>query len=105
MTQKLILFLSILLLTACAYTPKQITYYDKECGVVSKKFIIHEEKIGLIPTGLQCTNDKCREVFLATILGSAFVGTISAIISGTIVITGNTIYWLEKQTNCQEITE
>ena len=77
--------------TGCIVYPKQVSVYDRECGVRSHKLTLGAEYLwGDCPAGSE-------EGCLAIILGTAAVTTV---VSGSIVIVGNTIYWLEKQGRC-----
>lgn len=102
MKKSLVIILSILMLSSCtAYKAKQIQYFDEECGIKSKKYVFAEDQIPLLSKGRKCENEECLKLFLSSVIGKVFVGPISTIISGTVVVTGNTIYWLEKTAKCQ----
>ena len=103
MKNYLIITLSVIALSSCAYTPKQIRYYDDECGIISKKFIISKSKLHLFKKRGKCANDECIALALSHVVGSAFTGPVSALVSGTVVVAGNTILWLEKKANCRKL--
>jgi len=50
---------------------------------------------------LECSNKgDCKTMFLSNIIGSIIVFPVSAIISGSIAVVGNTIYWVEEYGQC-----
>ena len=80
--------------TGCIVYPKQVSVYDRDCGVRSHKLTLEAEYLlGDCPNSTAAEAEAC----LAIIVGSA---AISTVISGSIVVVGNTIYWLEKQGRC-----
>lgn len=102
MQLKILYFLSLLALSACVYVPKPVHYYDEECGIGSKKLVLSEEQLNRFVSGRKhCADEECIHFALSHAVGTALIGPISAIISGTIVVTGNTIFWIEKKANCR----
>jgi hypothetical protein len=81
--------------TGCIVYPKEVSVYDRDCGVRSKKLTL---EAGLVLSDCHANTADQAEVCLLVIAGSAVVSTV---ISGSIVVVGNTIYWLEKQGRCQ----
>jgi len=82
-----------LALCACVYVPRTTTSYDEECHVETRQMKLEAAQIGAIGT---CTNRDCAYVLVA--LGA--VAAASAIVSGSIVVVGNVVYWLQKQGKC-----
>ncbi len=98
LTMKLILILlSLASVCSCAYVPsssgKQNHY--NECDMVTKKLSL--EKIG---SSDFCFKGAKLNEFIGCLVVGGFVGSTSAIVSGSIVIVGNTIHWMEYQTTC-----
>ncbi len=91
---------SLILLTGCTYKPKMIRYYDQDCGVMSKHLVLEKGQLQVLARGEQCEDEDCARMALAHALGSAFSGPITAIIAGSIVVAGNTVYWLQRQMTC-----
>lgn len=85
-----LLFLA-LLNGACAYYPRQVEVYDPDCQIVSRKMVLQEADVGYY-VGISCQNEGC----LIPLIPAAA----SAIVSGSIVVVGNVVYWLEKQGRC-----
>ncbi len=72
----------------CIAYPTKIEYYDYECNIQSRKLVLTADAVNI---GCQHTAD-CM-----ALLGAS-AG--SAIVSGSIVVAGNTVYWLEKRGKC-----
>jgi len=68
---------------------------------LSKKLVLAENELHVLRGGDQCRDDECTKLALKRAVGSVFTGPASAIISGTIVVVGNTVYWLQRQINCR----
>lgn len=68
------------------YYPKKIEYYDYECNIQSRK--------------LELTHDQMSSCGGSACLAALAVSAGSAIVSGSIVVAGNTMYWMEKQGKC-----
>jgi hypothetical protein len=75
-------------MSGCFAYPKKIEYYDSDCNIEAKKWVLLAESVNM---GCQDTAS------CAAVLG---VSAGSAIVSGSIVVAGNTVYWLEKQGRC-----
>lgn len=80
------------LVASGCFVPRQVEYYDADCNIVSRKMVLDNvQTVGVV----NCSHREC----LAVILG---VAVASMIVSGSIVVVGNTVYWLEKQGRCVE---
>ncbi len=87
------LLVGVLMLTGCFYYPRQVSFYDTDCQIVVRKLVMAETGLGIVT--VQCQNEAC---LLPLIPVAA-----SALIAGSIVVTGNVIFWLEKQGACQPL--
>lgn len=84
----------IFLCNACVFYPRTYTVYDRECEIMTKKMELGVTEYTHFSS---CSDDECiDELFF---LG--FVGAVSAVVSGTVVVSGNMVYWMEKQMNCE----
>ena len=85
------LFIAAFLLVAgCVATPREIEYYDAGCDIQSRKLVLEVQPLG----NLNCTQSRdCMGAVLA-------ISASSTIISGSIVVVGNTVYWLERVGKC-----
>ena len=73
--------------------PHVTSSYDPKCKVVAKHVELKPVQIAALA---ECRNEDCGA--LLVVAGVTAVG--SAVISGSIAIVGNAVYWLEKQGNC-----
>ena len=81
-------------LQACVFLPSTIEFYDPECQILAKHMTLQEVQVAAIGG---CQNQAC----VAMILAVGATAAASAIVSGSIVIAGNMVYWLERQSNCR----
>jgi hypothetical protein len=87
------LWLALPLLSSCIVVPRTVEVYDPECQVVARHMDLQSVQVGYIAG---CSNQGCATLIVA----AAATVTASAIISGSIVVIGNTVYWFEKQGRC-----
>lgn len=89
-----------LLLCSCAVMPEFTEKFDKKCQKVQKKVELTIEQTAMFDD-LECSNKgDCKAMFLGNIIGSVIVFPVSAIISASIAVVGNTIYWVEEYGQC-----
>jgi len=92
------LSLSILAAAAsfgCAY-PRTIHVYDEECQITARQMVLDTTEV--INAGRGCTVlERCA----GQVVVEAALLTASTVISGSIVVTGNVVYWLEKKRDCR----
>jgi hypothetical protein len=96
--QRLLPWLCVPLLVSCIVVPRTVEMYDPECQVVARHMDLEAVQIGYIAG---CSNEGCA----ALIVAAAATVTATAIISGSIVVIGNTVYWFEKQGRCRRGAE
>jgi hypothetical protein len=92
-TLAIIIALSVLV-SGCVFYPKKIEYYT-ECDIKAKKLVLETEAM----KGA-CSANSGDSDGKACLGGLIAMGAASAIISGSIVVVGNTVYWLEKEGKC-----
>lgn len=92
--RRILPWLCAALLSSCIVVPRTIEVYDPECQVVARHMDLQAVQIGYIS---RCSNEGCA----ALIVAAAATVTATAIISGSIVVIGNTVYWFEKQGRCK----
>ena len=87
-----------LILTSCAtIVPQAITDIDStRCNLVTKKLTL---KAIEHPLPDDCGDIEC---IIAILAASALYTATTGIISGSIVLVGNTVHWLEKQGSCND---
>lgn len=80
--------------------PEFTEKFNKKCQAVQKKVELTVEQTAMFDN-LECPNkEDCKTMFLGNIIGSVIVFPVSAIISGSIAIVGNTIFWVEEYGQC-----
>ena len=102
MPPRLLALLPLALLQACVYVPRTREVYDAGCQVVYKQMVLEAVQMR---GAEECTRGPASAECLVTALGSGFTVVASAVVSGSIVIAGNTLYWLEKQGSCRPAKE
>ena len=85
-------FLS-LLLAGCIYVPRTTSVYDEGCKTYTRHMTLQPEQIGHFGS---CHGRDCVYVLVAV----GAVAVASAVVSGSIVVAGNAVYWAEKQGKC-----
>jgi hypothetical protein len=88
---------ALLLALAACVSPKVVHYYDDNCQIMARKVELSVSKTQAI---VECANHEC----IAEVLTGAFVFTTSAVVSGSIAVAGNTVYWLERTAKCQSLS-
>ncbi|MDW6005397.1 hypothetical protein [Vibrio mangrovi] len=90
----------ILLLSACVVLPETAKEQDyaQTCEMSTRKLqlTIVKDDVGV------CHSIHSKEELLACLTVGGVISSASLIISGSIVVVGNTIHWLEYQTTCSE---
>lgn len=81
-------------LSACVYVPKTTTVYDADCRVASRQMVLEPVQIASL---MGCQNQGCAVLLAA----AGATAAASAVISVSIVIAGNAVYWFEKQGRCR----
>ena len=97
-----ILLISILIMFvySCVVAPNIESKYDKTCQTYEKKVVLSIDG-EWEPTQLECSSKKeCKSDFIGKELISIIVFPVSAIISGTIAVVGNTVFWFNELGQC-----
>lgn len=87
---------ALLGLTACVYTPRTVTVYDRDCRIQTRQMVLDEQQVGAIG---HCRNEGC----LAALVAFGAVSAVTAVVSGSIVVVGNVVYWFEKRSGCRPV--
>ena len=91
--RRLISILIIITLSSCIAVPKKEMVFSEDCGYLVKKMTLTTEYIGVLDS---CQSEDCLALFV--IAGA--VGATSLVVSGSITIIANVIYWLERKSEC-----
>jgi hypothetical protein len=66
---------------------------DADCRIQSRYWTLEAVQVGQLGS---CSGKDCGYL----LAGLGIVAAASAVISGSVVVVGNTVYWLEKQGRC-----
>lgn len=86
----LAIILVCLIPVGCVFYPKQVPHYDADCKIRNKRLVLEHGDFKY--RGVRCTNQGCIAALM-------FI-PIEALVAGSIVVVGNTVYWLEKEGRC-----
>ncbi|MCC2633136.1 MAG: hypothetical protein K0S48_1022 [Ramlibacter sp.] len=82
------------LLQGCVMVPRTVEGYDAECRTQARHMVLDAVQVASIGS---CSNQGCGvAVAVAGVTAAA-----SVVVSGTIAVAGNVVYWLEKQGRCE----
>lgn len=84
---------SVLLLQACVMVPVTKYRYDEGCRTTVKQMTL--EPVQLASVG-SCANEGC--VAIVALAGATAAA--SAVVSGSVAIVGNVVYWMERAGRC-----
>lgn len=87
-------------LCSCVFVPKTVAYYDKHCKIASNYMVLTTEQTSLLRAVGHCSNESCTLRLEDAVVGAIVMVPLSAIVSGSIVLVGNTMFWLQKQGRC-----
>jgi len=89
--------LGALCLSGCYIVkPRTVVAYDDDCEIGYRKMVLTVEHESLLWAGGCYDGSSCGNL----LLGGLIATPASAIVSGSIMLVGNTIYWIEKQGRC-----
>jgi len=89
----LLIPLATLLLSACVVVPQTREVYDAKCKVLTKEVVLETAVVGQF---VGCQDRECAAMLAA--LGIVTVAT--AVVSGSVAVVGNVVYWFERQGRC-----
>ena len=85
--------LSGLLASGCVIVPVTIEGYDPDCRVVTRHMELKAVQVAAFNA---CSGQGCD----AAVLAAFGVTAVSAVVSGSIVVLGNVVYWAEHRADC-----
>lgn len=91
----LIVFTFLLLTHSCLYTPKVSEYQAHHCNLITKRLELKENTFEPDPKLVPNAKDG-----VDVLIGLTVIGPTTLIVSGSIVMVGNTIHWIEAQGRC-----
>jgi hypothetical protein len=81
-----------LLTSACVVVPVTVEGYDSECRLVTHHMELKTVQVGAQEPYLRCEGGNC-----VVVLGMTAA---SLVVSGSIVVVGNMVYWAEQRADC-----
>lgn len=82
-------------LAACVFVPVTTERYDPDCRITARQMTLQSVQLASFGS---CHGNDCAALLV-------FVGATaaaSAVVSGSIVVAGNVVYWFEKQGLCRQ---
>ena len=93
----LLLLLGLAFLNGCAYYPTAAKHQKEDCQLFTKQLELEESQTkGNVQ--VQCSGKGCEAVLLASVVVPAG----SFIVSGSVVLVGNAIHWMEREGTCED---
>lgn len=86
--------LAAVTLSGCVFFPRSTPSYTGDCEIVEQRLTLDSVPVRLGSAG--CSGEACMLVL--ALYGGVTAGT--AVVSGSVVLIGNTLYWLEKKGRC-----
>jgi len=83
------------LVQGCVFLPRTTTVYDEECRIETRHMTLRAEPFGYFAS---CSGKECASML--AVIGAVTAG--SAAVSGSIVVAGNVVYWIERQATCRD---
>lgn len=80
-------------LAGCVVMPTTVTGYDPQCRATTRHMTLEVTQVGAIA---RCSNQECA----ALVLVAAGVTAATAVVSGSIAVVGNVVYWAEERAGC-----
>lgn len=82
-----------MVMAGCIVVPQTREVYDPECRVLTRQMTLEAAYVG----GFQrCAGEGC----LALLSAAGAITAASAVVSGSIALVGNVVYWFERQGQC-----
>lgn len=95
-------------LSACVYLPKPVESEYAECKLATKKYVLEQDPV--FTNNLQdlagnfmdnCVPGMCGAPLVVG-LGYLTIPSTSYVVSGSVVLLGNTLHWLEAMGKCDD---
>lgn len=96
---RIILGALITSLNACVVVPKKVASYDEHCKVSVQKITLDFAPLES-DDDFSCTNEYCPWSISSEVFDAVFTTATSAVVSGSVALAGNTLYWLESNGDC-----
>lgn len=81
------------LLSGCVYFPNTTASYDEKCQTYQRHMTLEVQQVGTL---VGCRGDAC----IGALVVMGVVSASTAVVSGSVVVAGNVVYWIEHQGRC-----
>lgn len=85
------------LTTSCVIVPVTVASYDADCQIMRHHMELKTTQIGAFESCGNGTSDYSCRALLASL---GVVTAASSVVSGSIVVVGDAVYWAEERGNC-----
>ena len=85
--------ISAVFIGGCIYLPQTSTTYNAECEIDERHMTLEGRQVAEIAG---CSNEGC----VGLLVTAGVVSAATAVVSGSVVVAGNVVYWLEKKGQC-----
>jgi hypothetical protein len=89
------MLLILALAGGCVYLPNTTSIYDQQCRTYHRHMRLELHQVGVLAG---CGNEAC----VAALVFLGAVTAASAVVSGSVVLVGNAVHWLEWHGRCPE---
>lgn len=86
--------LTLVAVSGCMVVPRTVSSYNADCQMVERRMTLETQQVGALAS---CHNNaECAS--LLAVYG--LVAATSAVVSGSVAVAGNVVYWVERQGQC-----
>lgn len=85
------------LTAGCIFTTEVVTRYDAACQIEVRQMVLTSQPFDFVLPH-PCHDELC----LYVLAGEALLVPVSAVISGSVLLIGNTVFWMEKHGRCAD---
>ena len=93
-SSRLLLALVVVWLAGCVVVPQTRESYDEGCRMMKREVVLETTSAERFK---KCEGAECTAMMVAT----GVVTAASAVVSGSIAMVGNVLYWFERQGRCK----
>jgi hypothetical protein len=79
----------------CVVVPVTRDVYDPNCRVMRREVTLEAAVVGQFAS---CSGQECG----ALLVGLGIVSAATLVVSGSLAVVGNVVYWLEHEANCRK---
>jgi hypothetical protein len=80
-------------LAGCVYLPETTVRYNEKCQAYERRMTLEAHQVGAFRG---CHDEGC----VAILVFAGVVSAATAVVSGSVVVAGNVVFWLERQGQC-----